>query len=893
MEAPAAKTSILIVEDESIVALDMRGRLTEMGYAVVGIAASGEAALALADQKRPDLVLMDIKLQGDLDGVDTAELLRKTQDIPIIFITAFADNRTLSRAKINQAFGYILKPFQEREVLISIEMALYKHRLERNLRESKEWLDGTLNAISDSIIALDPEGRVVFINRAAETLLGVSEETVRGRSVADVCTFADDPSLAEIAANYRVRRESTRDSQWLLMSAPEPRRPVEVIRTGIQGPNERVAGSVIAVRDISELVAAESARSRLSAIVANSYDAIISLDSSLRIESWNLGAELIYGYGSQEMIGSDIGALIPDDRERSHLKELASFTLAGKDIGRFETHRRCRSGKIIAVSVSLSPLRDSQGKVSQIACIERDISAEKEYEASLVQAKLNAEEVSRVKSEFLSNMSHELRTPLNSIIGMVEMSRDVSVSDEQREYLEIARQSADNLLFLINSILDFSKIEVGKMRLHSNVFDPVDAAEECLEELSVQAARKGLSLAFRSDPAIPPQVFGDSRRFKQILTNLLSNGIKFTERGRVRVDLALAAPASADSVVLSLGVSDTGIGISADRLEQIWESFTQLDGSSTRAFGGTGLGLSIVKSLAELMGGAVSVKSELGVGSVFEASIPFSLPEGEQVLPAHAPVPPLSVVLLGISSPEEAAILEELLRSWGCEPRVFSSAVPLVEALQEGGPLGSPRLAIIDENLSDRAALFSCSADEACRAALQDRLAVLVSLGFRDDPGWRTLSATSRFLFKPVRRKLLIEILAKGSTAEQAGFPSELPAAVQRPRRSPGQSEDDREGYPEAVLDEIDSSPEISAVLSRFLSTLSSSDANDFIRLEGAATACRQELEDRGAVALPRAILKIILASRREDSAAVLAESAKLRSACAGAAGPSTKRREP
>lgn len=871
MEALPRRTSILVVEDEGIVALDMRGRLTEMGYSVVGIASSGEAALVLAAQEHPNLVLMDIKLQGAMDGVETAERLRKTLDVPIIFITAFADEETLSRAKIKQVFGYILKPFQEREVLISIEMALYKHRLEHDLQESKEWLGGTLNAISDSIIALDPEDRLVFVNHSAEGLLGACDGDLRGRPFDEVCSFEPDPSLTEIAALYRIKESSSgRDSQWLNMVAPAPRRPVEVIRTDILGPNGEIAGRVVAVREISDLVSAEATRSRLSAIVSNSYDAIVSLDADLRVLSWNLGAELIYGYSVEDMLGSEFTALIPEAEEQHQQRELVRSTLAGKHIGRFESHRRCRSGKTIAVSVSLSPLRDAAGRVSQIACIERDISAEKEYEASLVQAKLNAEEVSRVKSEFLSNMSHELRTPLNSIIGMVEMSRDISVSDEQREYLEIARQSADNLLFLITSILDFSKIEVGKMRLHSSVFDPVDAAEDCLEELSVQAFRKGLSLVFRAAPTVPTAVVGDSRRFKQILTNLLSNGVKFTERGRVRVELDLGAEGPA-GVTLALRVLDTGIGIAEDRLGAIWESFTQLDGSSTRAFGGTGLGLSIVRSLSELMGGSVSVKSEVGVGSVFEAVLPFSVSKNE--IPWSRPAVPVgATVLLAISSEEEVIIYDELLRSWGCTPVFYPSAVALLESLRSLGRAPAPRLVLIDDSLPDRSALFACEDDDRCRLSLQDRLVVLVPMGFREDPGWRSFSETTRFVFKPIRRKMLAEFLARGSTAAGGLPPTPGPGSPQRFEERRPQT---RGEYPPGVLSELGAKL-CSAVVDQFLCDAGKTLRSDLVRLEFVAASCRQELETLGAVDLPRIILKIILACRRDDPTAAWGEVEKL-----------------
>lgn len=856
MEASGRKARILIVEDESIVALDMRSRLQVMGYEIVALAASGPEAIAAAEKAAPDLVLMDIKLKGDMDGVQAAEHIRRSRDVPVIFVTAFADERTLERAKVTQAFGYILKPFQEREVLISIEMALFKHRMERDLKESRDWLDGTLNAIADAVVALDASGRVVFLNRAAELLLGPAGAP--GSADPAALVFEDSPVLSSLAA-ARGGGRAEAAPEWVFMTTSAGKRPVELTRTSIPAGPGGGGGTVLAIRDIGDVVEAEAARSRLSAIVANSYDAIVSVDPGLRILSWNFGAELMYGYSAAEMVGRQLGFLMPDERDRSHLRDLADVVLNGGEVGRFDAPRKCRSGKIVTASLSLSPIKDAQGRVAEIACIERDVSAEKEYEASLIKAKIVAEEASRAKGEFLSNMSHELRTPLNSIIGMVELSRDLAVSGEQREYLEIARQSADNLLFLINSILDFSKIEAGKMRINAIAFDLVGAVEDCIEGVSVQSYRKGLDLVFVFDPACPSTVIGDPHRFQQILTNILSNAIKFTEKGRIRVDLGARPVGDDETIVAEVSVSDTGIGIPADRIDSIWDEFTQVDGSSTRSFGGTGLGLAIVKSLCELMGGEASVASRVDEGSVFTVRLPFALASGSGSAAAPEPSVQGKLVHLVAGGGEQEQAVAGLLRAWGCEVSVFPD-LRAMAASSSASAGRAPHLVVVDEaSALPRDPEPALPGVDPMRGALKDRLVVMVGVGGRDEASWRALDGSARFLIKPARRDALLRLF---SPAPDAARPEPEKVA-----RLPSPSAD--EDATAAMAQEATSDPDVQGALELFLKEAEAVGAAPSARLETSAARYRKSLAEIAAEANAKALFKIMLACRKDDAESV------------------------
>jgi signal transduction histidine kinase len=236
--------------------------------------------------------------------------------------------------------------------------------------------------------------------------------------------------------------------------------------------------------------------------------------------------------------------------------------------------------------------------------------------ADLERSREAAEEASRMKSQFLATMSHEIRTPMNGVMGMTDLLMTTGLDDEQRDYAGLIKSSAVSLLTIINDVLDFSKIEAGRMELHVNDFDLVEMLDETLRVLAIQAREKGLKFSRELDTSLPPLLRGDPGRLRQVLINLVGNAIKFTDTGEISVKVA-PIRLSDTRALLRFDVRDSGIGMPADKLTQLFTPFNQLDGGATRKFGGTGLGLSISRRLAEMMGGEVGVESEEGRGSTF------------------------------------------------------------------------------------------------------------------------------------------------------------------------------------------------------------------------------------------------------------------------------------
>jgi two-component system sensor histidine kinase/response regulator len=434
------------------------------------------------------------------------------------------------------------------------------------------------------------------------------------------------------------------------------------------------------IRYAIERNAADVALRSLAQIVDSTDEAVIGKTLDLIVTSWNKGAERLFGYHADAMIGQSILIIVPD-AYRYELMEKMAHLKANHRVGTFDTIRVRSDGYEIDVSLTLSLIYDRNGKVIGASSIAQDISERKRIAAELAQAKSDAEAANLAKSDFLANMSHEIRTPMNGIIGLTGLVMDTALTHEQREYLEGVMQSSEALLKIINSILDFSKIEAGKVELESIEFDLRATVGRAVKSLARLAHEKQLELLYEVHPDVPDFVVGDPVRLGQVLINLVGNAVKFTKRGEVVIRVELKGVLDG-AVRLHFIVSDTGIGIPSNKQGHLFQPFSQADTSMTRKYGGTGLGLAISKRLVELADGQMWLESTEGHGSSFHFTATYHSRPARGVpkpQPFLAELAGLRVLVVD-DNVSNRRIQSKLLAQWGMKA-VEAASGGLLEAL--------------------------------------------------------------------------------------------------------------------------------------------------------------------------------------------------------------------
>ncbi len=465
----------------------------------------------------------------------------------------------------------------------------------------------------------------------------------------------------------------------------------------------------------------------------------------------------------------------PDDREL--VKENSKKALHEKDYPSFE-HRIVRpDGTVRTLRADGKVILDEDGSPIKMLGVTIDITEQKQFEAELEQARDVAVESARLKSEFLANMSHEIRTPMNGVIGMTGLLLDTQLDPEQQEFAEIIRSSGESLLNIINDILDFSKIEAGKLQFETLDFDLCHAVESTVELFGDGAREKGIELASLIYSDVPTGLRGDPNRLRQILTNLIGNALKFTQRGEVFVR-AEQECLSQTEVVVRFSVSDTGIGIAEEAQNHLFQAFTQADGSTTRQYGGTGLGLAISKQLVELMGGEIGVTSAPGAGSTFWFTATFERQQSETSSAEIAGSLNGLRALIVDDNATNRRILTHQLSSQGMLSAEAESGeqalVKLHGAIAEGIPYD---LAILDLMMPGMDGFQLARAIKGDPRLGSIRLVLLTSYGQRGDSTAASEAGVAAYLTKPVRQSQLFDCLASVVRNSPPQSPSALTSA--------------------------------------------------------------------------------------------------------------------
>ncbi|MGE0710542.1 MAG: response regulator [Planctomycetota bacterium] len=569
---------------------------------------------------------------------------------------------------------------------------------------------------------------------------------------------------------------------------PAGDREVYALAAAFNGMAEALAGHTRALEDqVDERTAALSAaKARFGAVAEAALDGILTADEAGAITYANPAGARVFGRAPRELEGAPLTSLMPARLRGAHAEGFARYlrTREARLLGRTVELTGLRAdGEEFPLELSLTSYRLPEEPEVFVGLV-RDVTRRRGAERELSHARDQADAANRAKSEFLANMSHEIRTPLNGVLGMVEVLARTELDQEQVRFLGLIRQSAQALLELLSDILDLSRIEAGRLELQREAFALREVLGEAAQELAFPAAQKGLELTQRVAPEVPERVVGDPGRLRQVLVNLLSNGVKFTEQGQVHVLVELEAR-EADELVLHVSVRDTGIGISPDELEQVFESFRQVEGSLSRQQGGTGLGLAISRRIAELMGGGLWLESAPGAGTTAHFTVRLELAADRA--PPSTPIAFAGVRALVVDDNEtNREALGALLHSWGLVPVLADGAAAALVALRRERAAGRPlEVALLDAVMPDVDGLDLAAAIRADVALEHLPLILLSSAGQSLPPARLRALRVCACLVKPVREGELRRALrqALGGSAPPARAEEEEPPPPATPSR--------------------------------------------------------------------------------------------------------------
>jgi len=621
-------------------------------------------------------------------------------------------------------------------------------------------------------------GRILDCNHALATMFGYAcrEDFIGQEVVGTHIAPADHEVLvAQLRAEKEISNRETRfrrrdgNDLWVIANAN--------LVQDADGSASAIEGTIL---DITERKQAEEARLESEKLFRGAFDQaatgmlVTAIDGTLT--KANSAFCAIVGYSEAELLQHKFVDIIHAE-DRAASQELSRRMLAGEvEAPRMEKRYLHKSGSMVWAEISPSLVRDSLGRPLHFITHVTDITQRRQIATQLQRAKDAAEAASKAKSQFLANMSHEIRTPMNGVLGMVEMTLDTELTPEQREYLGMAKTSADDLLGVINDVLDFSKIEAGKLDLDPIPFKLHEHLAQTMKPLALRADQKGLELTCDIRPEAPEEVVADPTRLRQILINLVGNVIKFTERGEVGVEVGVESPGE-EQLQLHFAVRDTGIGIAPEKQRLIFEAFAQADGSTTRTFGGTGLGLTISSRLVEMMGGQIGMESQLGEGSCFHFRVPVRVakPAASPQAMERAELAGLRVLVVDDNFTNRR-ILGEMLARWGMKPVLAASGGAALARLQESRRSGdSFALLLTDSNMPE---MDGFAFVEQIRQQVdlgKTTIMMLTSAGQRGDAARCRELGIAAYLIKPVSQSQLLDtILRVLGTKAEAGEETRL-----------------------------------------------------------------------------------------------------------------------
>ncbi|MBI9106930.1 MAG: PAS domain S-box protein [Spirochaetales bacterium] len=584
------KIKVLIVEDESILSMDMTQSLETMGYEVIDAVPSGEEAIMLLKEEETDLILMDVQLAGVLDGIQAAELINKDHNIPIIYISGHTDELTLSRAKITGPYGYITKSFNYDELNTTMEMVVYKNELQRKVAENEYLLDATLDNIEDAVITVDTEGYIMYLNSSAARMMRINKADASNIKIDRIGIIWKNESGKEFVHPYKTQRKKRlKTTEYVMINkAAGTSLVVECTVNILYGDKNKIRGYVYLIKNIEERKKIAAIQSRLASIVESSQDAIVGIDTGGIINSWNSGAEKILGYNSTEVIGYNISMLTPSNYP-NELPEKIDQLKKGLSASHYESIRQKKNGEMIEMSILTSPIIDRKGNMTGVSFIARDITEKKKLEKEIIE--IGEKERERIGQDLHDSLGQQLTGVLLNV---------KSLENEVRE------QCPTLLVDMVIKTKDLIKDAIAQTRQLAKNLVPIMLQTEGLQHALIDLANYAETVYKKEVEMIIDHEITDINTITEtqlyhIAQEAVNNAVKHADGSKIYISLKNVQSE------LVLSIKDNGKGISKNHVE--------------------GLGMRIMNYRANLINGSIYIHTEENEGTLVLCRVPMKTAE--------------------------------------------------------------------------------------------------------------------------------------------------------------------------------------------------------------------------------------------------------------------------
>lgn len=691
-----AQKKVLIVEDDVIISSFIQIKLEEMGYAVPAKARTGKQAVELAQKYKPDLILMDVMLEGEIDGIQAVEEITKYLDIPIIYLTASSDEKTVERLMKTEPHGFLIKPFDDRILFSAIHIAVYRHRTKKELFDTKEMLRTTFESIDNLVFSLDAQG-VFTHNHSGEghKLELFKEENIIGKSISQVFPLHAAKKLNE-SITWIIDYKSSRTIEFSL-----DQKGVTywfdcklTLRKDEKG---NILSVTMVLSDISdyknmyrELVVSQDKLTEAQQIARLGSCDIFFKEK--RFVYNDLFFDILDVEDKQAFMNSTDEQLLdiihPDDRAR--IKTIFKQIIDNKIVDFSADFRiKDQKGQERFIHSAGQVKHDVDHLPQRLIITIQDISLQKTSEKLRRDVELS-HKTAEMKQRFFARLSHEIRNPVSGITGLLHLLERTELDDRQNDFIQALKTSSDTLLTLLNDVLDYSRIESGMMKINPNHFNLRTTLKNIYTFYIPQALEKQIDFTYMVADDLPDKMLADENKIVQVISNLLSNAFKFIESGSIGLSV-ICLHRENDEVKIKIEVADTGPGINPKDQGQLFEDFIQLDNGASGNSRGTGLGLSICKQLVELMGGQIGLESEgKNQGTKFWFVLPVITAEEEKKAEGNKFGKPFQPeeklncsVLLVDDMLVNQKVIKLILNDFGCKVAVAANGKQAVEMFKE------------------------------------------------------------------------------------------------------------------------------------------------------------------------------------------------------------------